>query len=99
MKMIKLVLVFVLVALATSTVAAERAIGVRYSLEVEVIEPDGAQVLKDAGTFDKLGQAVTEVERINREGLCLLIEEGTELAAVCYPTSRLVRIRVVKIWF
>jgi hypothetical protein len=98
MKTLKLVLVLLVAALTTSAMAGDRVIPLRYSLEVEVIEPDGAQALKDAGTFDSVRQAVAEGERINREGLCLLIEESTELAAVCYPSSRLVRVRIVKVW-
>ncbi len=60
---------------------------VRFMPEVEVLDPDGQHVFLDGGTFDTLAQAVAEVERISRDGVC--VGEGdagdVELVAVCYP--------------
>jgi hypothetical protein len=78
---------------------AERTPGpVRYMIEVEVVEPDETRSWKDAGTFDTLSQAVTEVERITHDGLCIFEDPSTpELAATCYPPVRHIRTRLLKV--
>lgn len=73
---------------------------VRFMLEVEALEPDGAHVLLDGGIFDSQAQAVTEVERITREGVCVPAPDPGDpgLAATCYPPARQLRTRVLKVW-
>lgn len=74
---------------------------VRFMLEVEVLDADGAHLLLDAGIFDTEAQAVTEVERITREGVCVPPPDPGDpgLAATCYPPSRHLRTRLLKVWF
>jgi len=93
-KRILLSLAFLIVAGVTTA-----DIGPRFGLGVQVLEPDGTQTVQDGGTYDTVVEACLEAERINRDGLCLRIEESPELAAVCYPSARLIRVRVVKIYF
>ena len=73
---------------------------VRYMLEVEALEPDGAHVLLDGGTFDTQAQAVAEVERIARNGVCVPPPDPGDpgLAATCYPPARQLRTRVLQVW-
>lgn len=72
---------------------------IRYQLELEVLDPAGQHVLLDVGTFDKLAQAVMEVERITRDGVCVDSPDPDDgLAAICYPPARHLRTRVLRVW-
>lgn len=73
---------------------------VRFMLEVKALEPDGAHVLLDGGTFDTQAQAVAEVERITRDGVCVPPQDPGDpgLAATCYPPARHLRTRLLKVW-
>lgn len=75
-----------------------REIGVRYQLEVEVLEPDDTHALKEGGLFDTVAEAVAEVERISLRGLCVL-DDQPDSAGTCYPPARHIRTRLVKIYF
>lgn len=68
-------------------------------LEVEVLEPDGQHVFLDGGTFDTQAQAVIEVERITRDGVCVDFPDPSDgVAATCYPPARHLRTRVLEVW-
>lgn len=72
---------------------------VRFMLEVEVLDPSDVHVFLDGGTFDTQVQAVAEVERITRDGICVdPADPDMGLAAVCYPPARQLRTRVLKVW-
>lgn len=73
---------------------------IRFMLEIETLDPDGAHVFLDGGTFDTQAQAVTEVERITRDGICVGPEDPGDpgLAATCYPPARHLRMRVLMVW-
>ncbi len=73
---------------------------VRFMLEVEVLDPDGSHVFLDGGTFDTPAQAVAEVERISRDGVCVSPEPPPDagIEATCYPPVRHVRTKVLKVW-
>ena len=70
-----------------------------YRLELTVEEPDGTQAVKDGGaTFDTAVLAIAAAARVNRDGFCEVIEGSPDLAAICYPTPRIVRIRILIIY-
>lgn len=73
---------------------------VRFTLEAEVLDPDDTHVFVDGGTFDTQAQAVSEVERVTRDGICVSPEPPPDPGtfATCYPPPRQLRTRILVVW-